>query len=98
MTIYRGDDTDAFGSSFITIDLATTLTVTITKAIFQCGVIKKTFDDPVFPLQIELTAAETKTLPANNICYLAVWDENGKKRTCEGSLTFNTQSQVVTNG
>lgn len=95
MTLYRGDDTDAFGSSFITINLATTLSVTISKAIFQCGTIKKTFNNPNFPLQIELTALETRTLPANNTCYLAVWDENNKKRTCEGSLIFSTQSQVV---
>lgn len=95
MTLYRGDDTNAFGNSFITINLATTLDVTISKAVFQCGVIKKVFDNPVFPLQIELTTTETRTLPTNNTCYLAVWDENNKKRTCEGSLVFTTQSQVV---
>ena len=94
-TLYRGDDTDAFGNSFITINLATTLDVTISKAVFQCGVIKKTFDNPIFPLQIELTALETKSLKADNTCYLAVWDEDNKKRTCSGSLIFNTQSQVV---
>ena len=95
MTLYRGDDTDAFGSSFITIDLVTTMDVTITKAMFQCGVVKKLFDNPVFPLQIELTASETKSLPSNNTCYLAVWDEDNKKRTCSGFLQFSTQSQVV---
>lgn len=95
MTLYRGDDTDAFGSSFITINLATTISGTITKAVFQCESIKKVFEDPTFPLSIELSASETKALKANNTCYLAVWDENNKKRTCEGSLTFNTQSGVV---
>jgi len=95
VTLYRGDDTDAFGSSFITINLATTMEVTITRAVFQCGVIKKVFDDPVFPLQIELSTLETRMLPSNNVCYLAVWDENNKKCTCSGSLVFSTQSQVV---
>lgn len=95
MTLYRSDDTDAFGSSFITINIETEVNVTITKAVFQCGTIKKVFDDPVFPLSIELTSQETKSLPANNLCYLAVYDENGKKRTCEGSLQFSTQSQLV---
>ena len=95
MTLYRGDDTDAFGSSFITINLATTLDVAISKAIFQCGTVKKVFENPIFPLSIELSALETRTLPANNTCYLAVWDENNKKRTCEGNLVFSTQSQVV---
>ena len=90
-----GDDTDAFGSSFITINLVTSVDGTISKAVFQCETIKKVFDNPTFPLSIELTSLETKTLKPNNICYLAVWDEDGKKRTCEGSLTFNTQSGVV---
>lgn len=95
MTLFRGDDSNAFGSSFITINLANSITVTITKAIFQCGVIKKIFNNPVFPLSIELTALETKELKATNTCYLAVWDENNKKRTCEGNLQFNTQSGVI---
>lgn len=95
MTLFRGDDTDAFGSSFITINIETEVEVTITKAVFQCGTIKKVFDDPTFPLSVELTAEETKGLPANNLCYLAVYDSNGKKRTCSGSLQFSTQSQVV---
>lgn len=94
-TLYRGDDTDAFGSSFITIELESELTVTISRAVFQCGSIKKVFDDPIFPLSIELTAQETKSLSVNNVCYLAVWDNEGKKRTCQGSLQFSTQSQVV---
>lgn len=95
MTLYRGDDTDAFGSSFITINIETEVGVTISRAVFQCGTIKKVFDAPIFPLSVELTASETKGLPVNNTCYLAVYDENGKKRTCEGSLVFATQSGVV---
>lgn len=95
MILYRGDDTDAFGNSFITINLATTISGTITKALFQCGVIRKTFDNPVFPLTVELTSLETKKLQAVNSCYLAVWDADNKKRTCEGTLTFNTNVQVL---
>jgi len=95
MTLYKGDDTNAFGSKFITIELATTITATITKATFQCGSLIKEFENPVFPLEVELTAAETATLSQFNNCYLAVWDEDEKKRTCEGRLTFNTNEQVV---
>lgn len=95
MTLFRGDDTDAFGNSFITINLATTISVTITKAVFQCGIITKEFENPVFPLEVELTANETKTLGSQNKCYLAVFDADNKKRTCEGYLTFSTKGQVV---
>lgn len=95
MTLFRGDDTDAFGSSFITINIETEVGVIISKAVFQCGRITKEFTNPVFPLEISLTATETDGLSSTNKCYLAVWDENGKKRTCEGSLNFATQSGVV---
>ena len=95
MTLYRGDDTDAFGNSFIQITLDGGESLIISKAIFQCGTIKKTFTNPVFPLLIQLSAAETRGLPTTNLCYLAVWDSLGKKRTCDGTLEFTTQSQVV---
>lgn len=95
-TLYRGDDTAAFNNSgFITINLDTAFDVTISKAIFQCGSVKKTFIDPTFPLIINLTASETKQLQAANMCHLAIWDENNYKRTCDGSLQFGTQSGVV---
>ena len=94
-TLFRGDDTDAFGNSFITINLATSISGTISKAIFQCGNIVKTFENPIFPITVNLTSTETATLEATNKCYLAVWDEDNKKRTCEGILVFNTQSEVV---
>lgn len=95
-TLFRGDDTEAFNNAgFITINLDTAFDITITKAIFQCGDIQQTFEDPTFPLTIDLTGVETATLSPTNKCYLAVWDENNKKRTCEGSLTFNTQAEVV---
>lgn len=34
-TLYRGDDTDAFGSSFITINLATSISGTISEAVMD---------------------------------------------------------------
>ena len=94
-TLYRGVDTNAFGNDFIIINLATSLNVSISKAVFQCGIIKKSFVNPIFPLKVELTALETKTLQAVNKCYLAVWDGENRKRTCEGSIEFSTQSGVV---
>ena len=94
-TLFRGDDTDAFGNSFITINLATSISGTISKAVFQCENIVKIFENPTFPITIDLASAETATLQATNKCYLAVWDEDNKKRTCKGTLVFNTQSEVV---
>lgn len=93
--IYRGDDTEAFGGSFITITLVNGEEITITKAVFRCGIIIKEFENPVFPLTISLSRKETLELKDENECFLAVYDSNGLKRTCEGSLKFNTNQRRV---
>lgn len=97
-TVYKGDDTAAFGNTFITINLENPLGYTISKAIFVCGCIQKTFENPVFPLTINLTGAETAKLNYTNVCYLVVFDENGLQKTCNGTLTFPAQNGVLRNG
>lgn len=93
--IYKGDDTTAFDSKFITIELDNPNNLTIKKAIFVSGKIRKEFDNPVFPLEIGLNSQETKLLNYQNDCYLAVFDEYGRKQTCEGCLYFDAQKEVV---
>lgn len=96
MTIRRGDDTDAFGFRFLTINLEHSEGYTISKAEVRIGVIKKTFLNPTFPLQVSLNRTETKQLNEyNNKCYLAVYDSEGKKYTCEGTLSFKASPEVV---
>lgn len=92
-----GDNTGAFGGSFITINLKnnTGREVIISKAVFGCGPISLTFDNPTFPLVINLSEEQTEYLSCENTAYLAVWDENGRKLTCSGSLTFKTQPRKV---
>lgn len=96
-SIVRGDNTAAFGGNFLTISITnnTQHDITITKAVFVCGPITKTFENPVFPLTVNLTEAETAQLECNNTCYLAVWDEEGRKLTCQGSISFNAQPRKV---
>ena len=53
-TIYRGDDTDAFDDTKITIKLKGADDIQISKAIFRCGNVQKSYTRPVFPL-VELT-------------------------------------------
>ncbi len=96
MTIRRGDDTDAFGFGFLTINLENAQDYVISKAEVRIGVIKKTFMNPVFPLQVSLNRTETKQLNEyNNKCYLAIYDSEGKKYTCEGTLSFKANPEVV---
>lgn len=96
--IFKGDDSGAFGNNFITINLDNPLGYPISKAIFVCGCIQKPFKNPVFPLRINLTSQETTKLRSSNVCYLVVYDSEGRQKTCQGSLTFNAQNGVINNG
>ena len=95
--IYQGDNTGAFGDSFLTITLSSNIdpAPVIKKAVLKIGGLCKTFDNPVFPLKINFDEKETAMMSAVNKAYLAVWDTDGRKRTCEGSLTFNTNAKRV---
>lgn len=102
MTIFKGDNSGAFGRTFITINLNNPYEFIITKAVFKCGCIIKEFENPNFPLKLNFDEEETKQLNFNNTCYFAVWDnytEDGvpkpRKRTCKGKLNFVAQGQVV---
>lgn len=96
--IYKGDNTGAFGNNFITINLDNPTGFTISKVIFTCGCIEKTFKSPVFPLVVNLTSEETEKLRASNVCYLVAYDEQGRQKTCQGTLTFPAKNGVLTNG
>lgn len=93
--IFKGDNTAAFGGSFITINLTNPLNYTVSKAIFVCGCIKKAFVDPVFPLVINFDSAETKKLLSTNVCYLVAYDDQGRQKTCKGTLTFPAKNGVI---
>lgn len=96
MTIRRGDDTDAFGFGFLTINLENAQDYTISKAEVRIGVIKKIFDNPVFPLHVSLNKGETEQLNEfNNKCFMAIYDTQGRKYTCEGTLSFKANPKVV---
>jgi hypothetical protein len=94
-TIYKGDDTNAFGQNFIKIDLVGSEGYTISKCIFQCGPIQKVYIKPQFPIYVNFSKMESKRLNQLSECYLQVFDEKGLRQTCKGTLTFIAQPQVV---
>ena len=94
-TIYTKDDTNAFNQNFLTIELENPTFLKIAKAEFRCGKILKEFENPVFPLHVDFSAKETDLLSYTNACYLAVYDEFGRKRTCEGHIVFSAKKGVV---
>lgn len=97
MTIYQGDNTAAFGGNFLTIRLSSQSGIipTISRAELKIGCICKTFKNPTFPMTINLNEEESAKLQAQNTAYLAIWDAEGRKLTCNGSKTFETQSRRV---
>ena len=97
-SIYKGDNTAAFGGTFITINLINPLGYIVSKAVFVCGCIQKTFENPVFPLVINFTSEETKKLNVNNVCQLVVYDEQRRQKTCTGTLVFSAKNGVICNG
>lgn len=96
--MYKGDDTQAFGGSFLTINVTNNTGHPITKLVWDCGAVEKVFDNPKFPLEVNLTSKETAKLSAENVCYVAAWDDEGRKLTCQGKLIFNTKPEVVNDG
>lgn len=94
-TIYKGDDTNAFGQNFIKIDLVNASGYTISKVIFQCGPIQKVFIRPQFPIYVNFSHVESQRLYQLSECYLQVFDEKGLRQTCKGTLTFTAQPQVI---
>ena len=93
--IYKGDDTGAFGQDFIIITISGMDDVPISKCIFQCGPVQKVFTRPQFPIRVNFSHEESKRLPKDSVCYLQVFDESGRRQTCEGTLSFTAQAQVV---
>lgn len=95
-SIYKGDDTDAFGGSFLTINATIPTGYTVSKAEIKIGILEPIeIDNPVFPLQISLSSGQTTLLMNKNNIHMAVYDEEGRKATCKGVITFNAKEQVV---
>lgn len=98
MTIYQGDNTAAFNGNFLTINVSVDEgqeIPVITRAELKIGCICKSFENPTFPMTVNLTEEETAKLNATNSAYLAVWDSEGRKKTCTGTISFPTQSRRV---
>lgn len=96
-SINRGDNTGAFGNDFLRIYLNNPNNLYIQRAVFQINDdITKEFFDPIFPLRINFTGAETNMLRQVNVCKLALWDEYGRRRTADGKFTFFVKENRIT--
>lgn len=98
MTIYQGDNTAAFNGNFLTIRLVLPEgqeMPPISKAELKIGCVFRTFENPVFPMTVNLSEEETAKLQTENTGYLALWDAEGRKKTCNGKIVFNATPRRV---
>ena len=92
----RGDDWNAFGEEWALIEADIPEDWVVTKAEFKVGDLPKmTFLNPVFPIPVSLEGYQNKNLKDVVSCYLAIYDEEGRKKTLDGSWTFMTDEEVV---
>lgn len=94
-TIYKGDDTGAFDQNFIKIDLRGATDYVISKVVFQCGPIQKVYTRPQFPIYVNFDHNESSRLYQDSKCYLQIYDEKGRRTTCEGTLAFTAKAKVI---
>lgn len=101
MTIFKGDNTAAFGGNFLTIELENPLGYSISKAEFvvnnRCPKIPP-FENPEFPLIVNFNSQQSAQLKPNNVGQLVVWDEQGRQKTCQGKVIFTAQNGVINGG
>lgn len=103
--IFKGDDTAAFGGTFLTIKVSNPELYPISKILFVVngGAIKKEFTDAdMFQVEetiltVNFDSKETAILQPNNIGNLVVYDEYGKQETCKEYVQFQAQTGVICN-
>ena len=96
MVLRKGDNTASFGNNFLTIFMDNPVGIPVSKVIFSCGCIQKTFENPEFPLRINFNSKETAKLNYINTGYLVAFDDKGRQMACEGSITFYVINGVLT--
>ena len=98
-SIYKGDNTGAFGNQFITINLGNIPEgYSVSRAdVYVNSCLFKTFQTPVFPLRINFTSEETLSFRSTNVVNLEVWDDQNRNKQCKGSLVFDCQNGVISN-
>ena len=77
---YKGDDFNSFNQEWVRINLDIPSNWIISKAEFKVGNLPTMrFINPVFPLDVSLTSEQSANLKDINTCYLAIFDEEGRK-------------------
>jgi len=93
---YKGDDFNAFNQEWAEVVVDIPDNWVVSKAELKIGNLPKmTFNNPIFPLPVNLASYQTANLKDINTCYMAIYDEEGRKLTLDGSWTFIAEDEVV---
>ena len=93
---FKDDDFGAFDQKGLIIDAVNIPEgFVISKAELRVGPVVETYENPVFPIEWTPDAETTELLDYANECYLAVYDSEGRKRTCQGHFTFIVRDKKV---
>lgn len=103
MSIYKGDNTAAYGGTFITISVYNPDLVKISKVLFVVngGIIKREWTDENYfqvaetVLTVNFDGQETKKLSSTNVGNLITYDEFGRQSTCSEYLSFTAKEGVI---
>lgn len=97
----QGDNTEAFGQHLMKINLRDpdhlldNHSISKCEIRFACGV-KKSYQNPQFPLIIDLTEDESdKMKVGNNTATIKIWDELGRPVTPKGSQVIVVGARKV---
>lgn len=90
--VYRGDDTDSFGNTFIKIDLepAQKAIYSVNKLEVSVANIVKTYINPIFPLSVSLTSEDTYNVEECKLypVYVTLFDNDDKIRTFKSDINI----------
>lgn len=90
--LIRGDDTNAFGQDeFLRINYVLPEGQSCNKAVLVCGELRLEFIEPVSPIGVNLTSAQTAILKDNNCCDLELYDAQNRKLTIPCIAEFKTE-------
>ena len=94
---YKDDDFGAFDQKGLIVTVENIPDdFVITKAELRVGPVVETYEEqPIFPIEWVPDAETTALLNYSNECYLAVYDAEGRKRTCQGHFTLIVRDEVV---
>ena len=94
--ITKGDDLQAFNGEPIKVTIInpTDEPIKVAYAVINNGAIVKEFPDPEDVIYVKLDSIDTNKLGYQNSMKLIVLDSKGRKRTCKGELTFETDKEV----